>query len=124
MYLLLAASDTQERTALRWLFEQDPELAIVGETARVDTLLTQAQAIRPDLVLLDWELPGMQRADFLQALHRLGHPLQVVAFGTRPEACPDALAAGANAFVSKDEPVEELLKTVRSVGGLSPYIVG
>ena len=124
MYILLADNDAQERTALRWLFEQDPELAIVGEIAKVDSLLAQAQAIRPDLLVLDWELPGMQRADLLQALHGLGYPLKVVAFGTRPEASQEALAAGADAFVSKEEPVEELLKTVRSVGELSPYIVG
>jgi two-component system response regulator DesR len=124
VYLLLADDDVQERTALRRLFEQDPETVIVGEIVDVDGLLEQAQAVRPDLLLLDWELPGMQPAGLVQALHCLGYPLKVIAFGTRPEACAEALAAGVDAFVSKEEPVEELLKTVRSVGELSPYIVG
>ena len=124
MYLLLADSDVQERTALRRFLEQDTDLFIVGEIVNFDDLLDQAQAVRPDLLLLDWELPGMQQKDLVQGLHCLDYPLKVVAFGTRPEACAEALAAGADAFVSKEEPIEELLKTVRSLGELSPYIAG
>ena len=124
MHVLLADSRAEERTSLRRLFKQDSELDLADEIADVDSLVAQTQAIRPDLVLLDWELPGMKRASMLQALQRLGYPLKVVAFSDRTEARQEALAAGVDAFVSREEPVEELMKTVRAVGELSPCFLG
>jgi DNA-binding NarL/FixJ family response regulator len=124
MNVILAHCQAKEHKALRWLLEQDPELNLVAETDETDSLLAQAQAMQPGLVLLDWELPGLEATDMLQALHCLGSPLKVVAFSDRAEAHQEAMAAGADAFVSKEEPVEELLKTVRAVGDLSPCILG
>jgi DNA-binding NarL/FixJ family response regulator len=124
MHVLLVDSRVEERTSLRRLFKQDSELDLADEIADVDSLLAQTQAIRPDLVLLDWELLGMRPASMLQALQRLGYPLKVVAFSDRAEARREALAAGVDAFVSREEPVEELMKTVRAVGELSPCFPG
>lgn len=124
MNIILADCKTKERRALGWLLKQDPELNVVAETAETDSLLTQTQATLPDLVVLNWELPGLEATDLLRALRCLGHPLKVVAFSDRAEACQEAAAAGVDAFVSKEEPVEELLKTVRTVGELSPCLLG
>ncbi len=71
MRVLLADNQAKERTALQQLLGQDPELCLVGKVAEIASLLAQAQAIRPDLVLLDWELPGLGCADLLLALPRL-----------------------------------------------------
>jgi DNA-binding NarL/FixJ family response regulator len=124
MYLLLANRHEQECKALRLLFEQDPEVELAGEAAEAGGLLAQARAVRPDMVLLDWELPGLQASDMLQALRCLGHPLKVVAFSSRREARQEAVEAGVDAFVSREEPVEELLKTVRALAELSPCFAG
>ena len=68
MYVLLADSHAKERAALRRLMAQEPELNVVGEAVGVQDLLAQAQALHPDLVLLNWELPGLQGTDLLLAL--------------------------------------------------------
>ena len=124
MRVLLIDDRPQMRSALRCLLEQEPGLSIVGEAAETKGLLAQVHEIRPDLVLLDWELPGLQAADLLPSLHVLRCPPKVVAFSERREARQEALAAGADAFVSREDPPEWLLNTLRRVGRLSPYFVG
>ncbi len=122
MRVLLTDDQNTMRLALRRLLEQEPELHVVGEVAEVDDLLTQVRETRPDLVLLNWELPGIQ-ADHIQHVRR-GYPLRVVAFSENCAARQAALAAGADAFVSREEPVKGLLTTLRTVMGLSPWVLG
>ena len=123
MYVLLAGELEKERIALKRLMEQDSELNVVGEATEAKALLAQLQESRPDLVLLEWGLPGLRATDLMPALRCLSRPVKVVVVDARSETGQEALAAGADAFVSKQEPVEELLNTVRAVGGLSPCYV-
>jgi DNA-binding NarL/FixJ family response regulator len=124
MQVLLADRQTRNRTILRRLLEHEPELTVVGEAAEARDLLSQVQGAPPGLVLLDWMLPGMNGADLLRAIHRLGHSPKVVVYSECSEARREAMAAGADAFVSREEPPEWLLGTLHSVAGFSPYTVG
>jgi pilus assembly protein CpaE len=124
MYVLLADDRANERAALKRLLEQEPELSVVGEAVEAEDLLDQARAVHPDLVLLDWDLPGLQATDLLLALHCILHSTKVVAYSERTEARREALAAGVDAFVSRDEPAEWLLITLYSVAGLSQCVLG
>ena len=113
MRVLLADDQPQVCSALRLLLEQDPEMNVVGEAAKAEDLLAQVGATRPDLLLLDWELPGLQPTNpLLPALRALCPRLSVIALSGRPEMCRAALAAGADAFVSKGDPPERLLSAV------------
>ncbi len=123
MRVLLTNGQIQGCSALRRLLEQESELIVVGEVVQVEDLLAQVRETQPDLVLLDWELPGLRGADLLLALHALC-PLKVVVFSKRKEARQQALSAGADAFASKREPQEWLLTMLRKVGGLSPCFLG
>ncbi len=122
MRVLLTDEQAKTCSALRSFLEQESELSVVGEAVGVADLMTQAQRTHPDLVLLDWELPGPPAVDVLSALRNLGYPLKVVALGKSAKMCRAALAAGADATVSKEEPQEWLLDTLRKVGGLSPCL--
>lgn len=113
MKILLADDQTKVRFALRVLLEQQPEMRVIGETADANGLLVQAQRDRPDLVLLDWELPGAN--EVLIALRQLFPGMQVLALGEQPETRPLALAAGADGFVSKANPPEQLLTVIRAL---------
>ena len=125
MRVLVTEDQTKKMCeALKRLLAQESELNVVGQAAEAADLLIQVQETRPDLVLLDWELPGLERTDLLSALHDLGFPLKVVAFSESREMCHEALAAGVDAFVSREEPQEQMLTTLRTVGGLSPLFLG
>jgi DNA-binding NarL/FixJ family response regulator len=112
MHILLADDETQVRSALRLLLEQDRGLSVVGEAAEAGEVLDRLQATCPDLLLLDWELPGQKGGDLLLAVGRCCPALAVIALSGRPEARRAALAAGVDAFVSKGDPPERLLAAV------------
>ena len=112
MRVLLADDQSKVRSALRLLLEQEPELSVVGEAVEAEDLLAQVEATQPDLVLLDWELPGLLSDDWLSALRTLCPRLKVIALSGRPEARQAALTAGADTFISKGDPPERLLAAV------------
>ncbi len=112
--VMVADDQPQVRSALLLLLRQDPEMAVVGEAGDVEQALQLAAEQQPDLVLLDWELPGQINGSTLSRL-RATHPgLKVIALSGRPEARLAALSAGVDAFVSKGDPPEQLLAAVHS----------
>lgn len=112
MRILLADDQRKVRFALRALLEQQTGLKVVGEAVDGEDLLAKVRAICPDLVLLDWELPGLQPASLLSALRTASPGLLVIALSGSVTARRAALAAGADAFVSKSEQPERLLAAI------------
>jgi DNA-binding NarL/FixJ family response regulator len=120
MRIILADDQQRVRSALRLLLEQEPDIQIVGEVAEATSLLSQVSSSHANLVLLDWELPGwtsdgsplQAEKHNLDHLRRLVPTLVVVALSGQPQARAEALAAGADAFVSKGDPPERLLGTI------------
>ncbi len=113
MCVLLADDQSKVRSALRLLLQQQSDIDVLGEAVDATGLLDWVRVTCPDLVLLDWELPGRQpSADLLAALRTQCPHLVVIALSGRPEARAAALAAGADAFVSKGDPPEALLAAI------------
>jgi DNA-binding NarL/FixJ family response regulator len=110
--ILLADDQPHVRSALRLLLEQQPGVQVLGEAADAQGLLDWIKAACPDLVLLDWELPGLDAKVLLPALRDLCPNLAVIALSGRPETRKNALDAGADGFASKGDPPERLLAAV------------
>lgn len=115
MRILLAENRTHVRWALRTAIAEQRGLSVVGEIDRGETLLAQAATLRPDLVLLDWELPGPPATGLLQALQENDASLRVIVLSIDSDVGGAALAAGADAFVCKTDPPERLLAALRGV---------
>ncbi len=115
MRILLADDESNVRFALRVLLEPRPGLCIAGEAGDVEGLLAEIETSCPDLVLLDWGLPGMAALDLLFALRTACPDLYVIALSGRPEARRAALEAGVDAFVGKTDQPERLLAAIQSV---------
>jgi DNA-binding NarL/FixJ family response regulator len=113
VHILLADDQAEVRSALRLLLEQESGPAVCGEAGDVATLLTLAREGSPDLLLLDWELPGFDAADSLPRFRTCCPETVVIALSGRLGAREAAMAAGADHFVSKGEPPERLLDTIR-----------
>lgn len=113
--ILVADNDARVRSALQTLLRQEPGEVIVRESADVDGLAVQVKEFKPDLVLMDWELPGRPAAALLFALRGLGCSPKVIILSVRPEAEGPALSAGADAFVCKGDPPEHLLDSFRTL---------
>ena len=114
MKVLLADDQAKVRSALRLLLEQLPDAEILGEAVDTTGLLDWVRAIKPDLILLDWELPGLPATTLLPILQSHHPNLRVVALSGRPEARHAALEAGVHAFVSKGDPPERLLAVIKA----------
>jgi two-component system response regulator DesR len=115
--LLLADDQALVRGALSALLALEPDLEVVAEVGAGDLVLDAVREHRPDVALLDVEMPGLDGIA-AAALVRAEFPdvrvLIVTTFG-RPGYLRRALQAGASGFVVKDTPAAELADAVRRV---------
>ncbi|MBS42185.1 MAG: DNA-binding response regulator [Nocardioides sp.] len=115
--LLLADDQALVRGALAALLALEPDLEVVAEVGRGDEVLAAVAEHRPDVCLLDIQMPGIDGIEACAAV-RAAHPdvrvLVVTTFG-RPGYLRRALEAGASGFVVKDTPATELAEAVRRV---------
>lgn len=112
MRILLADNQTRVRFALRTLLQQQPGIEVTAEASDAATLLERVIATCPDLILLDWGLPGLEPAALMTALRQVCPGLRVIVLSGRPEAEGQAMAIGADGFVSKGYPPENLLAVI------------
>ena len=112
MRILLADDQPKVRFALRVLLVSMSDISVVGEVTDVDELVSQIDSTNPDMVILDWQLPGLREIGSILALRKDRPDLFVIALSGRPELEQAALDAGADYFVSKIDPPDRLLATV------------
>ena len=112
MLVLLADDQAKVRSALRVLLGQQPGIEILGEAVDTTGLIDWVKAAPVDVVLLDWELPGLPPAALLPLLRSHGPGVRVIVLNSHPEVRAAALAEGADAFVSKGDPPEILLAAI------------
>jgi DNA-binding NarL/FixJ family response regulator len=79
------------------------------------SLLAQATELEPDVILLDWELPGNSITALVETIRKSRTPCKVIVLARRPEARQAALTVGADAFVSKTDPADSLLETLHQL---------
>jgi two-component system response regulator DesR len=115
--LLLADDQALVRGALAALLDLEPDLSVVAEVASGDEVVAAAREHRPDVALLDVEMPGMDGIAATQALRGSMPEVRVLIVTTfgRPGFLRRALQAGASGFVVKDTPARQLADAVRRV---------
>jgi DNA-binding NarL/FixJ family response regulator len=115
MRVLLADDQDKVRSALRLVIDQEQDFEVIGEVTDPDQLLVKIEECKPDLLLLDWELlPAQRKALFTTLKNHYPH-LYVIAMSTCILTEVEAIAAGANAFVSKVEPVEKFILALQNL---------
>jgi DNA-binding NarL/FixJ family response regulator len=113
--VFIADDQARVRWALRTFLQEEQGLVLVGETSKAETLLPLIEGTRPDLVLLDWGLLDQPIDELLSALRGLDFQVEVIVLSSQPDIQETALAAGVEAFVSKGDPPESLLTTLRAL---------
>lgn len=115
MRIALADKQPRVRAALRLLLEQQSDYVIVAEAAGLECLMEMINATHPQIILLDWQLVEADPQRWLGILKHCGWALSAVILSSYAEAREKALAAGADAFISKTDTPLQLLDTIRSV---------
>lgn len=114
MRILISARRANECSALG-LFLRNRGLVVVAEAADIQTLVIQAEATQPDVILLDWALPNRPLEEIISALHLLESRPGVILTNITPESEQAALLAGADAFVVRGDPPKNLLIAIESI---------
>ena len=121
MRVFLIDDQAQVRGALRKLLKHRLDMQVVGEAVDTRNLWIEVEAARPDLLLLDWSVLGSRPEELLTVLRARYPRLPVVIMSARPEVRRAALVAGADAFISKTDPPEQLLAALKHVCHGSGY---
>lgn len=115
--ILLAEDQGMVRGALASLLNLEPDIEVVGQVADGTHVVDETIRLKPDVALLDIEMPGLDGLSAAEAL-RAAYPdcrvLILTTFG-RPGYLRRAMAAGASGFLVKDGPVELLADAIRRV---------
>ncbi len=126
--VLLVDDDALVRAGLRMILSSSEEIEVVGEAADGADAVAAVQAHRPDVVLMDIRMPGMDGIAATSALRRLTNPPHVIVLTTfqADNHVLSALRAGADGFLLKDTEPTEIVKGVRLVAAgeamLSPSV--
>ena len=113
--VLIAEDQGMVRGALASLIGLEPDIEVVAQVARGDEVLAAALEARPDVALLDIEMPGatgLDAAEQLAADLPSCRVLILTTFG-RPGYLRRAMEGGASGFVLKDAPASELCSAIR-----------
>ena len=115
IHVLLVDDQAVVRRALRVRFHLEPDLQVVGEASTGSEALTLAQALTPDVVLMDIEMPEMDGIQATAALRRVVPQSAVVILSIHDDAQTRGRAqtAGAVACVEKRGATDALLSAIR-----------
>lgn len=115
--ILLAEDQGMVRGALATLLNLEPDLEVVAQASAGDEAVEIALRDRPDVALLDIEMPGQDGLSAARAIREALPSCQVMILTTfgRPGYLRRAMEAGASGFLVKDGPVEQLAVAIRRV---------
>lgn len=114
--ILLVDDHPLLRAGLRQVITSDPRFVVVGESSAGDEALRMASELRPDILILDVDLPGMDGMTVMRELQARGlqMPVVVLTMHKRESLLNEAIDLGASGFVLKDNAVTDLLEALRA----------
>ncbi|MEU9889223.1 response regulator transcription factor [Sphaerisporangium sp. NPDC051011] len=117
--VVLAEDQAMVRGALASLLGLEPDIEVVGEAATGEDAVAAVVSARPDIALLDIEMPVMDGITATAEILRAAPGCRVMILTTfgRPGYLRRAMEAGASAFMVKDSPAKELAAAIRRVLG-------
>jgi len=115
MRVLVVESQPHVRAALRFLLSRQSDIQCVGTIGAEPDLAAKLALIAADIIVLDWALPRHTASHLLSVIRRLPRQPRIVVLTNTPHAEQAALAAGADAFVSKNDSPDAVLRMLRSL---------
>jgi DNA-binding NarL/FixJ family response regulator len=114
--VLLADDQTLMRQGLRIILSTEPDLDVVGEAKDGREAVALARRLRPDVILMDVRMPGIDGVDAAQELRAEGGP-KIILLTTydEDELVRRGMRAGAAGYLLKDQPAEEIVAAIRAV---------
>ncbi|GAA1742796.1 response regulator transcription factor [Nonomuraea bangladeshensis] len=119
--VLLADDEHLVRGAIAALLDLEEGIQVIAQVGRGDEVVAAVSEHRPDVAVLDIEMPGM---DGLSAAEQISAHCKIVILTSlgRPGYLRRAMAAGVGGFLGKDASAEELAMAIRKVQGGGRYL--
>ena len=111
--VLIADDSVRARAGLRTLLVTEPDVAVVGEAINGQEAVRFVEERRPDIVLLDLQMPIMDGVQATRLIKQCWPDVTIVVVTMHAAEQATALAAGADAFVIKGDAPERLLAVLR-----------
>jgi DNA-binding NarL/FixJ family response regulator len=124
MRILIADDDRHARAGLRALLGTYPACEIVGEAVNGREAIEQIERCRPDAVLLDVWMPGLDGLEAARMIKERRPEMAIVVLSMDSGQRAAALAAGAHAFISKADGPDQVVKMLRALWARSSPDVG
>ena len=118
----LVDDDAMVRNMLRSLLEEHANIQVVGEAPDGEKAIEMAECYRPDVILMDIQLPHVNGAEATRRINRKLPQIRIIAVSIQytPHAYNAMMAAGAVAFVRKEDAAEALYKSIQFAMHLPP----
>ena len=110
--VLIADDLPQTRDGLQALLSTFPEIKVVAEAANGREAVQLVQAVQPDVVLMDVQMPDMDGLDATQIIKASWPETRVIVLTINASYQTEAFAAGADAFFVKGPSTEDLLEAI------------
>jgi DNA-binding NarL/FixJ family response regulator len=122
--VLLADDHRLIRRGLRELLQTQPDIEVCGEAGDGDEAVRQANALRPDVVLMDIAMPGGGGLDATRRITESGLPVRVLILTAQAEEqyLLPVLRAGGSGYLLKDAGPDDLLDAIRAVHRGDAYL--
>ena len=122
--ILLADDHEIVRQGASRLIEREPGLRICGEAGSGKEAVAMARKLKPDVLLLDVDMPGMNGMEAMQQIKKLAPATEILIFTAHqtPELVRTAFEAGAMGFILKTDVVEHLVPAIREAAQHRPYL--
>jgi PAS domain S-box-containing protein len=119
IHVLLADDHPVLRQGLAELLTIEPDMIVVGQAADGRDAVELARELRPDVIVMDVAMPNLNGVDATRILARDQPEVKVIGLSMheRREMSRAMLEAGATIYLSKDGPLDELVRAIRSAGG-------
>jgi DNA-binding NarL/FixJ family response regulator len=114
--VLVADDESMIRAGLRMVLEAEEDIEVVGDASSGETAVRAVAALRPDVVLMDVRMPGMDGITATRRILAADPGVRVVVLTTFNEDgyIREALRAGASGFLLKVAPPERLVEAIRA----------
>ena len=111
--VLITDDRITSRKGLRALMLTQPDIQVIGEAANGERAIQFIEQEKPDVVIMDAFMPGMNGLDATKIIKKKWQDIRVVILTLHEDIRAEALAAGADAFLVKGCPPERLIQVVK-----------